>query len=114
MWGMHAGSTGDADTQFLKDNCIALGWSAIGDLSKLAPTREAFKAEIASKYPNKKAGAIPVDAGRLFRFVHEAKVGDIVVYPSKVDQRIHIARIQGDYLYNPSGNATYPHRRQVH
>jgi len=27
-------------------------------------------------YPEKKAGAIPVNAGQLFRFVHEAKSGD--------------------------------------
>src|SRR5262249_17735939 len=86
MWGIHGGRTGDANSLFLQQNCIALGWHAVGDLSKLAATREAFKAELASKYPEKKAGAIPVDAGQLFRFVYEAKNGDIIIYPSRMDR----------------------------
>jgi restriction system protein len=113
MWGIHGGRTGDANTLFLQENCIALGWHKVGDLSKLAANREAFKTELASKFPEKKAGAIPVDAGQLFRFVHEAKVGDLVIYPSKADRHIHIGRITGNYTYNAKGEVTYPHRRSV-
>ena len=39
MWGIHAGRTGDADSLFLKQNCIALGWVKAGDLSVLKPDR---------------------------------------------------------------------------
>src|SRR5690348_14671679 len=85
MWGIHAGRTGEANDLFLKGRCIALGWERIGDLSKLLPNREAFKAQVASSYPDKKSGAIPVDAGQLFRFVHEVKLGDWAIYPSKAD-----------------------------
>src|SRR6266545_4460205 len=113
MWGIHGGRTGDANNLFLKQNCIALGWHKVGDLSKLAANREAFKAAVAEKFPEKKAGAIPVNAGQLFRFVHEAKTGDIVIYPSKADRHIHIGRIDGSYVYSPTGEPTYPHRRKV-
>jgi restriction system protein len=113
MWGIHGGRTGDANTLFLQHNCIALGWNRIEDLSKLPANREGFKAEVANKYPGKKAGAIPVDAGQLFRFVHEAKIGDIVIYPSKADRHIHIGRIKGNYCYEAKGEATYPHRRSI-
>jgi restriction system protein len=113
MWGIHGGRTGDANTLFLTENCIALGWHKIGDLSKLGANREAFKAELATKFPEKKAGSIPVNAGQLFRFVYDAKIGDIVIYPSKADRHIHIGRIKGDYVYAPKGEATYPHRRAV-
>ncbi|MGF6312344.1 putative Mrr-cat superfamily restriction endonuclease [Bradyrhizobium sp. i1.8.4] len=113
MWGIHGGRTGDANTLFLKEGCVALGWHKVGDLSKLAPNREAFKAELASKFPDKKAGAIPVEAGQLFRFAHEARVGDIVIYPSKADRHIHVGRISGNYFYNDEGKTTYPHRRPV-
>jgi restriction system protein len=112
-WGIHGGRTGDAHSLFLKEKVVALGWSAVGDLSKLAPNRKAFKSAVAANYPDKKAGAIPVDAGQLFRFVHEAKAGDMVVYPSKTDRRIHIARIIGPYVYAPTDEFTYPHRRRV-
>jgi restriction system protein len=113
MWGIHGGRIGDADTLFLRDKCIALGWAKMGDLSKLPPTRDAFKAELVNKAPETKGGAIPVNAGQLFRFVHEAKTGDIVIYPSKPDRHIHIGRITGDYVYDPKGESTYPHRRRV-
>ena len=78
VWGMHAGKTGDADSLFLKKDVIALGWSKVGDLSKLKSDREAFKAKVAEVYPEKKPGAIPNNAGQLYRFVHEMKIGDII------------------------------------
>src|SRR5260221_11283738 len=43
LWGIHAGKTGDADNLFLTKNVIALGWVAVGDLSKLPPTAKGFK-----------------------------------------------------------------------
>lgn len=113
MWGIHAGRTGDAHTLFLKHDCIALGWHRLGDLAKLPANREAFKTEVAAKFPEKKAGAIPIDAGQLFRFIHEAKVGDLVVYPSKTDRHVHIGRIKGQYEYSRKDEESYPHRRRV-
>ncbi len=113
IWGIHGGRTGDADLLFLKKNCIAIGWAAMGDLNKLAPDRDAFKAKVATAYPDKKPGAIPVNAGQLFRFIHEMKVGDVVVYPSKRDRQIHIGRVEGNYAYDVSLEASYPNRRKV-
>lgn len=113
IWGIHAGRTGDADTLFLKENHIAVGWAKVGNLSALKPDREAIKAKVAEVYPEKKPGAIPVSAGQLFRFVHEMKKGDLVVYPSKRDKQIHIGKVEGDYLYNPNKEPSYPNHRAV-
>jgi restriction system protein len=113
IWGIHAGRAGDADTLFMKKNVVALGWDKVGDLSKLTADRDAFKVALVKAYPDDKAGAIPVNAGQLFRYIHELKVGDIVVYPSKRDRRIHIGRIEGGYSYNPSFHEEYPHLRPV-
>ncbi len=46
---------------------------------------EVFKATVANAYPNFKKGAILVYGGLLFRFVHEMKINDMVIYPSKID-----------------------------
>ena len=102
LWGIHAGKTGDAETLFLKRNYIALGWSKIGDLGQLPAQREAFKTHFIARFPDKKPGAVPIDAGQLFRFVHEMQVGDLVAYPSKNDRQIHIGEITGGYEYKPS------------
>lgn len=113
IWGIHAGKTGDAATLFLKKNCVALGWQAIGDLASLGPDREAFKAAVAKAYPNKKPGAIPNNAGQLFRFVHEMKEGDLVVFPNKNDRKINVGVVAGGYEYAPALEAGYPHIRKV-
>ena len=113
LWGMHAGATGDAHRLFLEQKCVALGWEAFGDLSKLPANREAFKAEYGRVYPDTKPGAIPVNAGQLFRFVHEMRPGDLVLYTSKVEKKIHIGRVDGPYFYDPQGAPGYPHRRAV-
>ena len=113
LWGIHAGKTGDADTLFLKHNLVAIGWSQVGDLSQLPRDREAFKQAVAATYPGIKPGAIPNNAGQLYRFVHEMQIGDYVAYPSKSDKQIHLGRITGNYQYNPEAMSGYPNQRAV-
>ena len=113
LWGIHAGKTGDAASLFLSKNCVALGWQAMGDLSKLGSNREAFKTAVAQAYPNLKAGAIPNSAGQLFRFVHEMKVGDLVVFPNKSERKIYIGEVTGDYVHRPKPEPGYPNTRNV-
>ena len=112
LWGIHGGRTGDADSIILKKKCIAIGWDKMPDLSTLDANREAFKTEVANQYPEAKKRGIPISAGQLFRFVHEVRKSDLVAYPSKMDRKIHIGEIQGDYKH-AKRNANYPHRRSV-
>jgi restriction system protein len=112
IWGIHAGKTGDAHSLFLNKNVVAIGWTAMGDLSAIPPNRDAFKVAVAKAYPTAKPGAIPNNAGQLFRFVHEMKQGDLVVYPSKSDRQIHIGEITGNYVYEVQGEG-YPNLRSV-
>lgn len=113
FWGIHAGRTGDADTLFLEKNCIAIGWTRMGDLSGIKPDRESFKAKVAAVFPEYKPAAVPGNAGQLFRFVHEMKSGDWVIYPSKRDRMIHIGQITGEYKFDTSFTISYPNRRAV-
>jgi restriction system protein len=113
LWGIHAGRTGDADALFLKKNVIAVGWDRLGDLSKLGSDRDAFKAAIEKAWPEKKPGAIPNNAGQLFRFLYEVRVNDIVVYPSKHDRHVHLGKVTGEYRYDPSLEPSYPNLRSV-
>lgn len=113
IWGIHGGKTGDADTLFLKKNLVGIGWAKLGDLSRLAPSRDAFKEAISKAWPGKKPGAVPNNAGQLFRFAHEMKPGDLIVYPSKADRQIHIGRIDGPYRHDPAVSDGYPNLRPV-
>ena len=113
LWGINAGRTGDADSLFLNKNRIALGWSKVEDLSRILPDREAFKQAIVDAYPDQKPRAIPANAGQLFRFIHEMKVGDLVAYSSKRDRQIHLGRVEGPYQFDPTTEPGYPHHRPV-
>lgn len=116
LWGIHAGKTGDAETLFLQQNVISLGWYEIGDLSVLHSTREAFKEKYTAVYSEAakaKPGTVPTSAGQLYRFLHEMQEGDFVAYPSKKSKVIHLGRIAGPYKYDPTGEPNYPQRRVV-
>ena len=113
IWGIHAGKTGDADRLFMKHNVVALGWVEMGDLGALPPDREAFKNQLLKARPDRKEGYYPVAAGQLFRFVHEVKSGDLIVYPAKQDRKVHIGEITGPYRYDPKTEPGYPHHRPV-
>ncbi len=113
IWGIHGGKSGDADTLFLRHNVLALGWTKMGDISDLPADREAFKARLLEVTPGHKPGFYPNAAGQIFRFIHEAKEGDLVVYPSKRDRLMHIGEITGPYEYNTKPDSEYPQHRAV-
>ena len=95
---------------------VSIGWSRMGDLSKLPEDREVIKNAIATAYPENKQGAIPVYAGVIFRFIHEIKAGDYVVYPSKHDRMVNIGRFTGEFVFEPgdiNDDFRYPNSRTV-
>ena len=113
LWGIHAGRTGDADSLFLRESLVAIGWEEMGNLSVLPADREAFKTAVAKAYPDCKPGAVPNYAGQLYRFVHEIQSKDLILYPSKRDRQIHIRRVDGPYTYNTKISQGYPNQRAV-
>jgi len=113
IWGIHAGINSAAEPLFLKENVIALGWSRLGDLSNLGGTRDDFKEHYANLSPGKSEQHIALNAGQLFRFVHEMRIGDYVVFPGKFDREVHIGEVVGEYVYRPEVNADYPNQRSV-
>lgn len=113
VWGIHAGRTGEAHTLFMEKKCIALGWPEMGDLSLLGHSRDSFKKKLSEEEPGKSVPQIAVSAGQPFRFVHEMKVGDLVVFPSKVDKKVHLGRVTGGYLHSLGDEPEYPNRRPV-
>lgn len=113
MWGIHGGQAGSADTLFLKHNMVALGWDNTGNLLDLTPDRESFKNKLAELYPKDKLAALALNAGQLFRFVHEMRTNDLIIYPSKHDKLVHIGKITSDYVYQTDGFNGYFHRRSA-
>jgi restriction system protein len=112
FWGIHAGKTGDAEALFEKQEVVALGWPDMGNLNELK-TRDDFKRRYEQIYTNAKPGAVPVNAGQLYRFVHELKSGDIAVFPLKRTREIWLGEVKGEYQYAPALDPHYPDVRKV-
>ena len=108
VWGIH---TMD-DPLFLNQNMIAIGWEEMGDLSAIPASREAYKEKYMATFPDAKKGSIGNGVGMLYRFVHEVKEGDYVVFPSKIDRKINLGVIESAYFYDDTV-ARYFHRRKV-
>jgi restriction system protein len=55
-----------------------------------------------------------VIAGTLFKFIHEIKKGDLVIYPSKIDKMVNLGIVQGDYEFKPAADDLgCPNRRAI-
>jgi restriction system protein len=113
IWGIHAGRTGDAETLFLKHNVIALGWASMGNLTNLDANRDAFIKQWMEKEPGLREKQYITGASQVFRFVHEAKIGDIIVFPAKLSRRIYIGEIVGQYRFDSREIPNYPQHRPV-
>lgn len=112
VWGIHAGRHSEGDTLFLSNNCIAIGWKEVGDVSAVPATREAFKKVVSKAYPHiDNTISLATNAGQLYRFIHELKEGDTVLYPSRIDKHIHFGKVMGPYEYVEG--AIFPQQRPV-
>ena len=114
IWCVRAGARGEADSLFLKKNQVALSIAEAGeDAGKLPAARAAFRDAFARAAPNVAPGSIPVTASQLYRFVHEMRIGDHVIYPRKVDRTLWWGEIVEPYVFDAEACGEFAHRRGV-
>lgn len=109
MWGIHNDQT---SIDPVSDSAVRIGWDETGDLSTVAPSRDAFKEHLTESMPHLEQKKIPGSAGTLYRFVREIKVGDIIVTPNRKKRTLNIGRVSGEYEFHPSA-AVHMHWRPV-
>ncbi len=114
IWTVRAGSFGQADHIFLDLNQIAISFAeGGGDVSALPASRGAFKQAVGQTLVPLRQGAVPTQAGQLYRFVHEMRIGDYVIYPRKSDRTLRWGEVTGPYLFDRDRSAEFAHRRSV-
>lgn len=111
VWGIHMDRAVGAAP--VEQGFVSIGWPQLADLAKIKADRDAFKEAVRRALPESKEGSIPVQAGVLYRFLHEVKEGDLVVYPSKADRMVNIGVVSGSYVNDASNIPLYPNRRPV-
>jgi len=97
------------------ENCVAIGWDALGDLSNLEATkesREKLQQLVAEKYPSTPQ-AIGRARSQISSFVLTIAEGDYVL-ASDGGTVLGVGRVTGPYLHDASsGSSGFPHRRPV-
>lgn len=114
LWVVHIGHNDKIALRALKENFIAIGWDEMGDMSGLK-TRNEFRKAYKKAFPDATPGQLRT-YGQPYRFVHEMKIGDPVVYPIKPTREIAIGKIIGEYEYKTDDEELrlqYPNYRKV-
>jgi 5-methylcytosine-specific restriction protein B len=94
------------------ENCVAIGWRRLGDLSHLSydqASKEELRATMTAEYPNTPQ-AVGRQTQQLFYYVTFISEGDLVI-AADGKYVLGIGRVAGDYYYE--GGADAPHRRPV-
>lgn len=114
LWAVRAGNAGQADSIFIDRDQIAISSiEVMDDIGKLPASRGEFRELLARNSPHSRSGVIPIQAGQLYRFVHEVRIGDHVIYPRKCDRTLHWGEIVGPYFYDTEDSPEFAHRRSV-
>ena len=111
IWAVRAGSFGQADHIFLDLGQIAISFAESGgDVSQLPAARSAFREAVGAAH----APTAPTQANQLYRFVHEMRIGDYIIYPRKSDRTLHWGEVSGPYVFDRDRSSEFAHRRGVH
>lgn len=116
-WVIRSGIEAKCFEQFYRDGCVALGWDKVGksilnensvslDYVKDVVAREygeVLYERLNSKAINRKIGDI---ASKIYKFVHEVQVGDIVLTPG--DRDVLIGTVTGELILTEGRYNTEP------
>ncbi len=98
LWVVHISNHAKIAGRAQREGFICIGWTRIGNLAA-HDTREKMKAAMHRAFPDWSTGSVNSSYGQVFRFAHEMKVGDPVVYPVKGSREIMIGEITGPYKW---------------
>jgi len=112
IWVMRAGKMSEAQKLFLQSGIIALNEPGLGNLKKIAADRQAFCKAYRPCDPSNTNTGISGIGGKYFRFVHEVKIGDMVLFPS-YDGQVYLGFVISNYFHAPKSDKKFPHQRKV-
>jgi restriction system protein len=112
MWLVRAGEKGYMFEEFIKNNVVAIGWTELGDLSRINSLKE-IKELLKSQYPEYKEGTVNINAGQIFRFRVSFKKGEQVITYNPETRTYHIGKIISDYEYSETLLEHMKHIRKV-
>lgn len=99
LYGIHITNKNDALSEDNPHICI--GWSSLGDLSVFA-TKDELSLKYDEIYPDQAKRGKAQNLGQIWRFCHDAQIGDFVILGESA--KFHIGIIVSDYYFDNSTN----------
>ncbi|MFJ7668256.1 restriction endonuclease [Lysinibacillus sp. NPDC097195] len=113
IWLFRAGSAGEFEEKFLKDECVYLTWNDLNvDLRDFSSPSE-LREFLIKHYDLAKPKTAVNWASQIYPIVSRMQIGDWIVLPSKRSRTIHFGEITGEYTYDVSLGSPYFHYRKV-
>lgn len=110
-WMVRAGEGSYLFEDFKKNNCVAIGWSDLNDISNVG-TKDKLRELMSTAYPDWNTRRLAGSLSIVWNFLSEMKPGNIVVTYSQETRRYLVGEITGKYTYG-SNIEGYPHFRTV-
>jgi len=102
--------------QFIEGGYVAIGWSDIGDVSKLK-TKDQIYPLYKNAYPQDTSNlVIGQQVGQIARFLFDIQAGDYVITPDANTELLHVGIVEQDpsyYYGNEKDGCPYLHRRRT-
>lgn len=111
IWMVRAGKQSYLIEDFLR-GYVGIGWSKIGDMSKLQ-TLDEMKQKYIETYPDHKPGGIAGAASMAHKFRSIIQKGDKVVTYDSSNREYHVGMVTSDYIYKPKEITDFPNIREV-
>ncbi len=113
IWVIRAGFKGEIHDLFLERSQIALANQKMGDLRLINGSRDEYYKRFSRLYPDLGRTSVAGIGGKFFRFAKEIKNGDFILYPCRLDGKVHYAEVTSSYCFTKDNFAGHPHRRKV-
>ena len=112
VWMVRAGSDSVFIDEFLSRQMIAIGWSKLGDLSKVH-SREQFSQLVERLGPKNNKFQNSASVGQVYRFREEIVPGTTVVTYDSGRRIYHLGTVTGDYVYHAEYDPELVHTKAV-
>ncbi len=113
MWVIRAGQDSLYFEKYIHNSRVFIPWEGYNlDLS-LTKTRTDYRFIVEKEKNTTNRTSVSNWAGQLFSFVHEIRIGDYALLPSKGSRTYHLTRIKGPYQFNAKDNDKLYHSREI-
>ena len=116
LWVIHIGNNDMIALRAREEKFVCIGWPELGNLMQFN-TREKMKSAFKDAHPSLSSNSVNSQYGQPFRFAHEIRIGDPLVFPVKPTREIAIGRVSSHYEKADADmklrEHDYPHVRRV-